>query len=79
MSTNGGFGVQRTLHRRRLLLLWLVVAAIASLTLAVVTRRGPFWAVQVAADVLLASYLGLLIHMRNAAAEQEMARHGLRG
>ncbi len=70
--------VERTLHRRRLLLLWLVIAATASLTLALVTGRPPFWAAQVTADVLLAGYLGALIHARNAAAEQEMARHGLR-
>ncbi len=67
------------LHRRRLLLAWLVVAAVASLVVALVIRRPQTWTVQVAADALLVSYLGVLIHLRNAAAGHEMARHGLRG
>lgn len=70
--------VRPTMHHRRVLLAWLVVAAVASLVLAVVARRPQVWTVQVAADTLLAGYLGLLIHWRNAAAGNEMARHGLR-
>ncbi len=71
--------VRPALHRRRVLLAWLLAAAIATLVLAVVARRPHVWTLQVGADVLLAGYLGLLIHLRNAAAGHEMARHGLRG
>jgi hypothetical protein len=71
--------VRPALRRRRVLLGWLVGAAVASLVLALFARRPQVWTVQVAADALLACYLGVLIHLRNAAAGHEMARHGLRG
>jgi hypothetical protein len=70
--------VRPALHRRRVLLAWLLAAAIASLVLAVVAQRPQVWTLQAAADTLLAGYLGMLIHWRNAAAGHEMARHGLR-
>ena len=69
--------VQRTLHRRRVLLAALLVAALVSLGLALVTGRRPSWALHGAADALLLSYLAVLIHFRNTAAEHEMARREL--
>ena len=71
--------LQRTLHRRRVLLAALLVAAFVSLALAFVAREGSMWGVHAATDTVLVSYIGLLIHVRNANAEQEMTRRALRG
>jgi hypothetical protein len=59
-------------------LVWLLAGVTASLALALVARRAPLWALQATADALLVGYLGVLIRLRNAAAEQDMARHWLR-
>lgn len=77
MNANSSTVIQRTLRRRRVLLVWLLAAATASLALAIVARRAPLWGVQVTADALLVGYLGVLLRLRNVAAEQEMASHGL--
>ncbi len=71
--------MQRTLHRRRVLLVTMLVIALVSLVLAFVTEQGRAWGVHVAADALLLGYLAVLINFRNAAAEQEMTRRGLGG
>ncbi len=70
--------VQRTLHRRRVLLATLLVASAVSLVVAFAARQGQVWGVHAAADTLLVIYLGVLLHVRNAAAAQDMTRRGLR-
>ena len=71
--------LHRTLRRRRVLLAGLLVSVLVSLALALVTGQGPGWGVHAAADLLLLTYLAVLIHSRNAAAEQEMTRRQLGG
>ncbi len=79
-ATTGSRQIQeRTLRRRTTLLFCVVLAAVATLVLALVARRGALWAVHLAVDALLAAYVGVLVRLRNAAAQEEMARHGLRG
>ncbi len=74
---SGGAAIQRTLHRRRVLLAALLVAAVVSLVLALVTRQGAGWVVHALADGVLLTYVAVLIRFRNAAAENEMARREL--
>jgi hypothetical protein len=69
--------IRPTLRRRRVLLAALLAAALVSLVLALVVREGRLWGVQAASDAFLMSYLALLIHYRNAAAEREMAGRAL--
>ena len=68
--------LQRTRHRRRLLLAALLITALVSLVLAVVVQ-GTMWRVHGVADGLLVVYLAALVRCRNAAAEQEMTRGAL--
>lgn len=63
----------RTLRRRRDVLTGLVAAVGVTLLLAVVTGLSSmFVMLHLLADVLLAAYVALLIHQRNAAAERDM-------
>lgn len=75
----GSAAGRRTLQRRRVLLAALLIAAVLSLLVAFVARQGPMWGVQLATDTLLLAYVVALIHLRNAAAEQEMTRRVLTG
>jgi signal transduction histidine kinase len=68
----------RTCHRRQVVLGALVAAAAVSLILALLASQAAFWAVQVLSDVLVVSYLAVLIHCRNAAAHREMSHRALR-
>jgi hypothetical protein len=54
-----------------------VVAVTASFALALVVSRPSVWAIPVIADVLLAGYVGVLIHVRNAAPDVEMTDRAL--
>jgi hypothetical protein len=78
-ALSGSQLLQRTLHRRRVLLAALLAATVASLVLACVARRAPVWGVQLTADALLVGYVGVLMHFRNAAAHREMTRRSLGG
>jgi hypothetical protein len=69
--------LQRSLQRRRRVLLALVVAVIATFALALMVARPSAWAVQLIADVLLAGYVGVLLHVRNVAANVEMTHRVL--
>ncbi len=69
--------VERTLHRRRVLLAALLVSALVSFVLAVVIQQSTLWGLHVTADGLLVLYLAVLIHVRNTAAEHDMTRRGL--
>jgi hypothetical protein len=61
----------RSVRRRRDVLLGLAVVAGGSLALGLLPTLRVLWLVHVAADVLLAAYIGALIYVRNLAAERE--------
>ena len=62
---------RRTLERRRNVLFGLAGAAVLTLLLAIV-GAPMMLAAHLLVDVLLASYVGLLVYMRSVAAEREM-------
>ncbi|MGH9190576.1 MAG: hypothetical protein ACRD0Q_11185 [Acidimicrobiales bacterium] len=62
----------RTLQRRREVLGALAVGVAATLVLGALPFLRFLWAFNLVADLLLAAYIGLLIHQRNASAEREM-------
>ena len=76
-DVSGAAEIERTFHRRRVLLAALAGAALFTLAVAFVARQGQLWGVHAVADALLLGYLAALVHLRNVAAEQEMARSGL--
>ncbi len=69
--------LQRSLQRRRRVLAALVVTVLAAFLVAVVASEAMFWAVHLIADAVLITYLGVLIHLRNTAADDEMTRRAL--
>ena len=62
----------RTIRRRRDVLSALVVAALATLVLGLLPAFRVMLLAHLVADVLLAAYVGLLIHQRNVAAERDL-------
>jgi hypothetical protein len=69
--------MSRAQRRRRDILLLLGVAVLSSLLLAVVAGNPLFWLVQGFTDVLLVSYLVLLVRMKQTANEREAKVHYL--
>jgi hypothetical protein len=68
--------IERTLHRRRVLLAALLVTAFVTFVWAALAG-GRMWGLHVTADGLLVLYLAVLIHVRNSAAERDMTSRGL--
>ncbi|MCU4185366.1 hypothetical protein K6U06_13410 [Acidiferrimicrobium sp. IK] len=70
----GGADLRRrqTLKRRRDVLFLLAVAVVATLVMAAATRSGSLIMLQVVSDLAMASYVALLVRMRNLAAERDM-------
>jgi len=58
--------------RRRDVLMGLVVAMAGSALLAMIPGLSIMWLVNVVVDVMFVAYVGLLVRMRNVAAEREM-------
>lgn len=58
--------------RRRDVFIALVAGAVGSLFLAFIAGTSVMWPVQVLFDLLLAGYVGLLVRLRNLAAEREL-------
>ncbi|HEX3540933.1 MAG TPA: hypothetical protein VHT75_10885 [Acidimicrobiales bacterium] len=76
-SANAGRAVsgrrrQQAQKRRRDVLMGLVVAMAGSALLAMIPGLSVMWLVNVVVDVLFVGYVGLLVRMRNVAAEREM-------
>jgi hypothetical protein len=67
----------RSQRRRRDVLLILGVGVLSSLLLAIVAGNPLFWLVQGFTDVLLVTYLALLVRMKNAALERRAKVHYL--
>jgi hypothetical protein len=63
---------QQAQKRRRDVLMGLVVAMAGSALLAMIPGLSIMWMVNVVVDVLFVAYVGLLVRMRNVAAEREM-------
>lgn len=62
----------RTLKRRRDVFYALLAAMGGSLVLGMVPGLRVLWGLHLLLDVLFAVYVGMLVHMRNQAAEREM-------
>ena len=62
----------RTQRRRRDIFVGLLAAMGTSLLLGFIPGLRILWVVHVLFDAMLAGYVGLLVHMRNQAAEKEM-------
>ena len=58
--------------RRRDIFVGLLVAMAGSLVLGFLPQLRALWAVHVALDLVFAAYVGLLVYLRNLAAEREM-------
>lgn len=69
--------MSRSQRRRRDVLLLLGVAVLSTLLLAVFAGNPLFWLVQLFTDVLLASYLVLLVRMKQVATERRAKVHYL--
>lgn len=67
----------RTLQRRRAVLGALVAGAVGTLVLGAIPFLRFLWGLHLIVDVLLAVYVGLLIHQRNLAAERDINVHFL--
>jgi hypothetical protein len=61
---------RRTQARRREIFMGLVISMVATLVLGLIPSMRVFWALHLVLDVLFASYVGLLVHLRNLATEQ---------
>ena len=64
----------RAQRRRRDILVGLIAAMVISLVLGALPALRIIWVVHLLADALFVTYIGLLVRMRNAAAEREMNR-----
>jgi hypothetical protein len=72
-ATPGGLArSRRAVKRRRDIFVGLLVAMAGSLVLGFLPQLRALWAVHVALDVVFAAYVGLLVYLRNLAAEREM-------
>lgn len=58
--------------RRRDVFFALLVGVVATFLLALIPGLSPMWALQVLFDVVFTGYIGLLVRMRNLAAEREL-------
>ena len=63
---------RQSVKRRRDVLVGLLVAMAGSLVLGFLPPLRALWAVHVVVDVLFVAYVGLLVYLRNLAAEREM-------
>ena len=63
---------QQAQRRRRDVLLGLVVAMAGSALMAMIPGLSVMWMVNIVVDLLFVAYVGLLVRMRNVAAEREM-------
>jgi hypothetical protein len=63
---------KRSVKRRRDIFVGLLVAMVGSLVLGFLPPLRALWALHVVIDVLFAAYVGLLVYLRNLAAEREM-------
>jgi hypothetical protein len=63
---------RRAVKRRRDVFVGLLVAMGASLVLGFLPQLRALWALHLVLDVLFAAYVGLLVYLRNLAAEREM-------
>jgi hypothetical protein len=63
---------QQAQRRRRDVLMGLVVAMAGSAILAMIPGLSVMWMVNIVVDLLFVAYVGLLVRMRNVAAEREM-------
>jgi hypothetical protein len=70
-------GMTRSQRRRRDVLLVLGVGVLSSLLLALVAGNSLFWFVQLFADVLLVSYVALLVRIKRTADERRAKVHYL--
>ncbi len=66
------FRRQRTLRRRRDVLLALMGGTVASLLLGAIPALRMLWLVTLASSALLVAYVAMLVRMRNLAAERDM-------
>jgi hypothetical protein len=62
----------RTQRRRRDIFVGMVAAMVASLVLGFIPALRILWVVHLLVDFLFVTYVALLVHMRNQAAEREM-------
>ena len=62
----------RTQRRRRDIFVGLLAAMAASLVLGMIPSLRILWVVHLLVDCLFVAYVGVLVHMRNQAAEREM-------
>ncbi len=67
-----GLGRQRTIERRRNVLVALVSVTVGTAVIGAVPGARMMWALAAIAAVALAAYVGLLVRIRNAAAEREL-------
>jgi hypothetical protein len=63
---------KRSVKRRRDIFVGLLVAMAGSLVLGFLPPLRALWALHVVIDVLFVAYVGLLVYLRNLAAEREM-------
>lgn len=63
---------QRTIRRRRDIMLGLLVAMGGSLVLGLLPPLRVLWVVHAVLDVLFVAYVGMLVYLRNLAAERDM-------
>ena len=61
--------------RRRDVFFALVAGTVGSLALALIPGLSIMWSMQVLFDLLLGSYVAILVHLRNQAAERDMKLH----
>ena len=62
----------RTQRRRRDIFVGMLAAMVTSLVLGFVPSLRILWVVHVLVDAMFVTYVSLLVHMRNQAAEREM-------
>lgn len=71
-ANSGALRRRQAQKRRRDVFFALVAGTVGSLALALLPGLSIMWSVQVLFDVLLGSYVAILVHLRNRAAEREM-------
>ena len=69
----------RTQRRRRDIFVGMLAAMGTSLVLGFIPSLRILWVVHLLVDFMFVTYVGLLVHMRNQAAEREMKVHFLPG
>lgn len=72
VGTDRGLGRQRTLERRRNVLIALVSLTIVAAFIAAVSGAQMMWALAAIGALVLVGYVALLIRMRNRAAERDL-------